>query len=366
MRPRASSTRFGRSLADGANRTPAQTSEHAFLDRLCARLRATESTGTSGPGESAGGHPSRISVGPGDDAAVVLPGIEPLALTTDAIVEGIHFRQGWLSPEEIGARAIAVSLSDLAAMGATPRWTLVAAIVPPGVTTAELDRILDGCAAASAESGAAMIGGNLSRGDALSLTVTAVGALEGPALERRGARPGDRLVVTGTLGGAAAAVDVWLDGGEPSVALRQRFARPQARLAAGRALARAGAHAAIDLSDGLLADLGHLCAASGVGAVVERERLPRLAAVAVRDGAGSDFAANGGEDYELLAALPPEIDDAALGELAAACGVELAVVGHCTAPVGGIRLVGPDGREHGPSRSGFDHFAPGPGRSRLR
>ena len=88
--------------------------------------------------------------------------------------------------------------------------------------------------------------------------------------------------------------------------------------------------------------------------------------VAVRDGAGSDFAANGGEDYELLAALPPEIDDAALGELAAACGVELAVVGHCTAPAGGIRLVGPDGREHGPSRSGFDHFAPGPGRRRLR
>ncbi|MFM7141345.1 MAG: thiamine-phosphate kinase, partial [Alphaproteobacteria bacterium] len=153
-------------------------------------------------------------------------------------------------------------------------------------------------------------------------------------------------------------------------ALRERFARPVARLAAGRALAAAGARAAIDVSDGLLADLGHLCRASGVGAVVERELLPRLAPVAIRDGSGSDFAATGGEDYELLAALPRDFDDRAIAELASACGVELTVIGRCTEHGAGIRLVGADGDDHAPARGGFDHFAPGdaapPGARRRR
>jgi thiamine-monophosphate kinase len=322
--------------------------EHAFLDSLCERLRGRAALTAPAAG---------VLVGPGDDAAVVGPGSAPLAITTDALVEGVHFRTGWLAPEELGARAIAVNLSDLAAMGASPRWTLVAAIVPPDLSTAELDRILDACAAASEDAGAAMIGGNLSRGDALSLTVTAVGALEGRALERRGARAGDRLVVTGTLGAAAAAVDVWLDGGEPPPALRERFARPVARLAAGRALARAGARAAIDVSDGLLADLGHLCRASGVGAVVERARLPRLAQVAIRDGAGSEFAAAGGEDYELLAALPADFDERAIADLADACEVELTIVGRCTEAAGGVHLLGEDGCDVAPRLGGFDHFA---------
>lgn len=334
-------------MADG-RATLAASGEHAFLDRLCERLRDG--------GADRGGH-GGILVGPGDDAAIVEPGGRPLAVTTDALVEGVHFRPGWLSPAELGARAIAVNLSDLAAMGATPRWTLVAAIAPPERSASELDRILNACAAASAAAGAAMIGGNLSRGDALSLTVTAIGAVEGSVLERRGARPGDLLVVTGTLGAAAAAVDVWLDGGEPAPALRERFARPVARLAAGRALAAAGARAAIDVSDGLLADLGHLCRASGVGAVVERELLPRIAPVAIRDGSGCDFAATGGEDYELLAVLPREFDDRAIADLADACQVELTVVGRCTEAAGGIRLVGEDGRDHAPAHGGFDHFA---------
>ncbi len=324
--------------------------EHAFLDALCERL--AERRRSSGAG-------SGLLVGPGDDAAVVETGGRPLAITTDALVERVHFRPGWLAPAELGVRAIAVALSDLAATGATPRWTLVSAIVPPDRPTSELDRILEACAAASEESGAAMIGGNLSRGDALSLTVTAIGEMEGPTLERRGARPGDRLVVTGTLGAAAAAVDVWLDGGEPPPALRERFARPVARLAAGRALAAAGATAAIDVSDGLLADLGHLCRASGVGAEVERARLPRLVQVAIRDASGSDFAATGGEDYELLAALPPGIDDDAITALARACDVELTVIGRCTAPGTGIRLLGEDGRDRATARRGFDHFADG-------
>lgn len=343
-------------MAEARGRLSAR-GEHAVLDALCERLREERHASGSGRG---------LLVGPGDDTAVVEPGGRPLAITTDALVEGVHFRPGWLSPRELGARAIAVALSDLAAMGATPRWTLVSAIVPPDRSTSELDRILDSCAAASAESGAAMIGGNLSRGDALSLTVTAIGEMEGPTLERRGARAGDRLVVTGTLGAAAAAVDVWLDGGEPPPALRERFARPVARLAAGRALAAAGAHAAIDVSDGLLADLGHLCRASGVGAEVEWARLPRLAPVAIRDESGSDFAATGGEDYELLAALTPGIDDDAIADLARASGVELTVVGRCTESGTGVRLLGADGRDHAPTHRGFDHFATGSGRAGRR
>jgi len=286
--------------------TLARRGEHAFLDRLCDRLRAADREAGSARG---------IVVGPGDDAAVVEPGRRPLAVTTDALVEGVHFRPGWLRPEELGARAIAVNLSDLAAMGASPRWTLVAAIVPPDFSTSDLDRILDACATASEEAGAAMIGGNLSRGDALSLTVTAVGAVEERALERRGARPGDRLVVTGTLGAAAAAVDVWLDGGEPPPALRERFARPVARLAAGRALAAAGARAAIDVSDGLLADLGHVARASGVDIDVDPDAFEvaePLTAVASAYGTQPlRWVLAGGDDHALAATFP---DDAVLPE----------------------------------------------------
>jgi thiamine-monophosphate kinase len=321
-----------------------EVGEHSFLNRLCARLRSRADASRG------------VLIGPGDDCALLATSEHPLAATVDALVEGVHFRAGWLSFEELGARAATISLSDLAAMGATPAYVLIAVSSPVDLLVEELDRLLEGFVARSEAEGARVAGGNLSRGPALTLTVTALGWVEGACLTRKGARPGDRLVVTGNLGAAGAAVAEWLAGRAPTAALRERFANPSARLAAGRAFAAAGAHAAIDLSDGLLQDLGHLCAASGIGAVVDRERLPRLAEVAALDASGSDFAATGGEDYELLFACPSEID-AELDRLSAALGLDLTVVGRCTEGATGVKLILADGTVREPSSAGgFDHF----------
>ncbi|HYC22639.1 MAG TPA: thiamine-phosphate kinase [Candidatus Bathyarchaeia archaeon] len=317
--------------------------EHSFLNRLCARLRSRT--------EASRG----MLIGPGDDCAILAPPACPIAATVDTMVEGVHFRPGWLSLEELGARAATISLSDLAAMGATPAYLLIAVSSPAEMPIADLDRVLDGFAARSAADGAQVAGGNLSRAPLLTLTVTALGWVEGPCLARKGALPGDHLVVTGNLGAAAAAVAEWLAGREPAPALRERFANPSARIAAGRTLAAAGAHAAIDVSDGLLQDLGHLCAASGVGAAVDRERLPRLPEVAALDASGADFAASGGEDYELVFACPPAIDHE-LERFSAALGLELTVIGRCTEAQAGVRLLAADGTVREPATRGFDHF----------
>lgn len=326
--------------------------EHPFLAVLCDRLRARGGELDRIRKQQGLG---RILVGPGDDCAVVEPGTRPLALTTDAVVEGVHFRAGWLSPPEVGERAVAVNLSDLAAMGATPSLLLVAVAAPAETPARTLDDVLSGCARAGEAAGAAMVGGNLTRGDALAVTVTAIGAVTGPCLTRAGAEPGDLLVVTGSLGGAAAAVASWVRGETPAPELRERFAVPVARLAAGRALAVAGAHAAIDVSDGLLADLEHLCTASGVGASVARDELPRLPAVAELDASGADFAATGGEDYELLFACPPELGER-LDALGHEAGVALTTIGRCTRPEDGVVLRDATGAVHRPAAAGFDHF----------
>ena len=330
-------------MTDGP--TLREIGEHPFLGRLCARIRARR-----------GAAASRLLVPPGDDCAVVAPSGTPLALTTDALVEDVHFRRGWLDWPQLGRRAIAVNLSDLAAMGALPAWTLVAIAAPADFPAHALDEILDACADASESAGATLAGGNLTTAPVLSITVTAGGDFPGACLTRGGAKAGDPLVVTGTLGGAAAAVAAWLAGGAPDAAAAERFAAPVARVAAGRALAEAGAHAAIDVSDGLLADLGHLCAASGVGAVVERARLPRLPEVARLDAAGHDFAACGGEDYELLFACPDAVV-ARLDALATASATPLTVVGRCVDASRGVVLCDESGAPHAVRTRGFDHFA---------
>jgi thiamine-monophosphate kinase len=328
------------------DRSVADLGEHAFLDALCRRLRERRKRE---PSERS------VLVEPGDDCAVVAASPHPQAFTTDTLVEGVHFRSTWLSPRALGRRATIVNLSDLAAMAATPTAILMALTVPAQTSVASLDEMLDGCADACAEAGAALVGGNLAGGDLLSLTVTAIGEIRGRALERSGARPGDLLVVTGTLGDAAAAVAAWLAGTEPAPALRERWVAPTARIDVARKLAAAGAHAAIDLSDGLRADLGHLCRASGVGAVVEHARLPRSEDVAALDALGSDHALQGGEDYELLVACPPELEPALL-ELSTACGVPLTVVGRCTEAMD-LVLQHADGRLGPLDAVGYDHFS---------
>jgi thiamine-monophosphate kinase len=237
----------------------------------------------------------------GDDAALLRPKAgDEIALSTDAQIEGTHFRFGRESARTIGRRALAVNLSDLAAMGARPVGALLSLAAPASAKVADLDAVIDGFVAEGARHGCPLVGGNLARADQWVLDVTVVGRCRrGRALRRRGARPGDGLYVTGTLGGAALArLSADARGG--------RLTRvPTPRLEAGQALARLpGVRACLDVSDGLATDLAHLLEAEGVGAELEPDRLP--APAGLRRGCralGLDPLAvqtQEGEDYELL------------------------------------------------------------------
>ncbi len=305
-----------------------------------------------------------VRVGIGDDAAVLrMPPGEELVATVDAVVEGVHFTRRF-TPEEIGWKALAVNLSDLAAMGARPLWALVALATPPAADPARLARIGRGIAACARRHGVSVVGGNVTAARELSLTVTVLGAVRrGKALLRSGARPGDLLVVSGTLGDAAMGIRPGATAG-----LRARQRRPCPRLALGRG-AVGIARAAVDISDGLLQDLGHLCAASGLGARVEVDRLPLSAAYRAATRGSRDpalGALSGGEDYELLLAVPPSRLEA-LREAAARARTPVTVVGALEARRG-VRVVR-GGHLLQPPRTGHDHLRPGhvlgPGRSRA-
>lgn len=264
----------------------------------------------------------------GDDTAPVPSGTGTLVVSTDASVEGVHFRRAWLNSTEIGWRAAASALSDLAAAAATPAGITVAIVAPPTLAPHELVALMRGAGEAALASGCQVLGGDLSSGQELAITVTVFGHAE-RSVGRSGARPGDGLFVTGALGGARAALLDWLDGVVPSAAARLAFAHPRARVRAGKWLAAQGATAMLDLSDGMAGDAGHLAAASGVALQITLESLPihpSVHRVAERKGEQfAPFAAVGGEDYELLVALPPEF--AALRECEPACGVPLTRIG---------------------------------------
>jgi thiamine-monophosphate kinase len=239
------------------------------------------------------------ATGIGDDAAIVsVPPGEQLVVSTDASVEGIHFRRDWLRPDEIGARATAAALSDLAAMGARPLGIVLALAVPES-WLAELSSLARGVGAMAERAGCPVVGGNVTRARDLSLTVTVLGSTAAP-LRRSGARVGDVVFVTGRLGGPGMALEAMLDGREPVAAHRARFAAPIPRLDEGRWLVEQGAHAGVDISDGLLADAAHLARASGVRVAIDLPAIPCI------EGASSDGAATSGEEYELLVAMPAD------------------------------------------------------------
>ncbi len=256
----------------------------------------------------------------GEDCALVTIGSERLAISTDVTIEGTHFRKGWLAPEEVGWRATAAALSDLAAVAAEPRGVMASLGVSPEWPEELVSEVMHGVGQAAAAVDAQLWGGDLVRSERLVLDVVVVGRAEAPVL-RSGAAPGEGLWVTGALGGPAAALAAWLAGGEPEQTARERFAHPRPRIAEALWLRDEGATAMIDLSDGLIGDAGHLAAASGVRCVIEDERVP------VHPAASPRGALVGGEEYELLAALPRETDN----ELAAAFedtfGIRLTRVG---------------------------------------
>jgi thiamine-monophosphate kinase len=292
-----------------------------------------------------------IVVGPGDDAAVLRPPPgEDLVATVDAVVAGVHFDDR-SAPADVGWKALAVNLSDLAAMGARPLAALVALGLPREIGTATLRGLARGLGACARRHRIAVVGGNVTRAPSLSVTVTALGAVpEGRAVLRAGARAGDLVAVTGTLGDAALGL---VPGAKAALARRQR--RPTPRVAAGLALA-GHVRAAIDVSDGLVQDLGHLCAASGVGARIGAADLPlspayRRAARRLADPLGPALA--GGEDYELVVAIPPAL----LAAARAAAGrarTPLTVIGRFVRGEG-VRVVGPRG-ERIPPPPGHDHL----------
>jgi len=312
---------------------------------------------------------TRVALGSGDDAAVTVPG-GATATSVDALIDGVHFRREWASLAQVGHKALAVALSDLAAMGAGPGEAYVVLGVPEGLDEDGCLELLDGMAPLAARTGTTLAGGDVTRSPVLSLAMTVVGHAPSPddLVTRAGARPGDALVVTGELGGAAAGLLLLGQGPDWSLndsglysndqaALRARQLEPSPRLEEGRALAKAGATAMIDLSDGLGGDAGHVAKAGGVALRVDAAALPlqdgvaEAAAVAARD--PLELAAAGGEDYELLAALPAERLDAAtaaveatgtrltrIGEVLAGEGVEIRLPGGGTLRATGFDQLG--------------------------
>lgn len=290
--------------------------------------------------------------GLGDDCAELELGAGVPLISTDSSVEDVHFRRAWLTPEEIGWRAATAALSDLAAMGATAAGLVAAVTVPSGEPESTLTAIMRGVGDAATAAGAPVLGGDLSRGPSLALTITVVGTSPRP-VRRSGAGPGDQLWVTGRLGGPRAALEAWQAGQAPSAEARARFAAPEARFAAGRALAALGATAMIDLSDGLAADAAHLAAASGVTLEVDLASLPLHPAVPGTPDAAVQFAAGSGEEYELLCTLPAACDAAAVAAAVAGTGTVATRIGavregppHVALRLGGTTLAIP----------GFDHF----------
>jgi thiamine-monophosphate kinase len=295
-----------------------------------------------------------VRLGVGDDAAVVAPGSGELVLTTDTLVEGSHFSRATSSARDLGYKAIVVNVSDVAAMAASPRYALCALTLSADVDAAWVMELFGGMREAADEYALWLVGGNLSRGSEVTVGVTVVGEVApGRAVTRTGARAGDRVVVTGALGGSAAGRRLLTLRTAPDPEQRAaivRHARPSARVGEAAVLARHGATAMMDISDGLSLDLSRLCESSGVGARVD------VASVPVDAGATLEEALGGGEDYELLVTLPDEAAVvAARAEIREGFGVALTEIGVVTES--GLIGVGADGVGRALEPRGWDHFA---------
>ncbi|APR82920.1 Thiamine-monophosphate kinase [Minicystis rosea] len=295
----------------------------------------------------------RVLLGIGDDAAVIAPSPDALVWTVDAAVEGVHFRRDLLSLADIGYRATMAAASDLAAMGATPLGLLAALVLPPWLSDEDLVALAEGQREAASALGTAVIGGNLARGGELSITTTALGAASRP-LTRAGARPGDAVWMAGPVGLAAAGLAMLLRGGESSSAAAitaiEAWRRPRARIVQGL-VAAPRAHAAIDVSDGLAQDLGHVATASGVRIIVGAQTIvePALREAAADLGRDAlDLALHGGEDYALVITLPE--GDALEGF------VRIGEVVTASAGEAGVSLRREDGTVAALDGRGFDHF----------
>jgi len=313
-----------------------------------------------------------VVVGLGDDAAVVEHGTGQTVLTTDLLVEGVHFDLGSISARDLGWKSIVVNVSDIAAMAASPRYALVSIGLTPQVEASWVMELYGGMRSACEEYALTLVGGDTNRSPAVVLSVAVTGEVApGRAVRRSTAQPGDVIVVTGELGAAAGGLA--LSRAHPSRAaaalsepwareLIDALARPTARVGEAQTLAQAGVTAMMDLSDGLAKDLSRLCAESGVGARIELSDIP--VSEALRRGATTlgvdplELAIGGGEDYELLATLDITDLERARTELAERFGVALTDVG-VIIEGGGQIAVDAQGRAAPLDPKGWDHFAHG-------
>ena len=333
------------------------TSEFALIELMA---RAFEAGGNATPrSQERLGY--RLRQGIGDDAAVWDGPAGPMVAATDTMVEGVHFRLDTTTWDNLGWKAMAVNLSDIAAMGCEPLYALVTVGLRGDIPVAGLESMCSGMAEAGREYGCAVVGGDTVSSPVLFATVAVTGAppdgVESPLLSRSAAVPGDVIAVTGSLGCSAGGLRMRQEGlrlpADVSAHLSAAHDRPVPRVREGVALARAGVRAAIDVSDGLVDDLGKLCRASGVGAVLQAGRVPIDGSLhaAYPDGA-VEMALSGGEDYELLFTAPEDVALRAQREI----DTPITVIGEVVDSPGGVRVLDESGRPMELRSAGWDHF----------
>ena len=302
-----------------------------------------------------------LTIGIGDDAAA-WQGDDSIQLATiDALIEGVHFNLDTASWEEAGWKALAVNLSDIAAMGGLPRYALVSLALPDNSEVEDVTALYRGIIELAQQSEVAIAGGNISSAPQLSIHIAVLGTAgkDRQVLTRSAARPREKVAVTGYLGAAAAGLDMLNRGlqfeTETAISLRRAFLKPYPRIAEGRLLAEQGVKAAIDISDGLLADLSHVCKASGVSARIEIDRIPVAPPVKSHFGERAlELALAGGEDYELLFTGSQKTID----RVSTAVSCQITVIGEITASKAGeVVLVDSQGNPVELAGKGWDHFA---------
>ena len=299
--------------------------------------------------------------GIGDDCAVWRPESLPVLGKVDCQVQNVHFQLDIIGWADLGWKALAVNLSDIAAMGGAPRYALVSLGLPLTSAVEDVQALYRGLLELASQTGTAVVGGNVSGSGVVFIDVNVIGVTGNPAgryLTRATARPGDDIAVTGWLGSAAAGLRILkqklaLPQASAGV-LKEAFARPHPRLKEGRLLVEKGVFCAMDISDGLVADLGHICRASGVSASLNAEKLPILPEVRQAFGdAALEMALSGGEDYQLLFTGPPSV----IADVIRASDYPVNIIGQIkSGPAGQVRVSDQSGRDYTPVQTGWDHF----------
>jgi len=304
----------------------------------------------------------QLIVGIGDDAAAWQGDNSIQLATVDSLIQDIHFSLGTVSWEDLGWKAMAVNLSDIAAMGGSPRYALVSLALPDHTEVSEVTALYEGMIGLARQFGVAIVGGDVSKASLVAINVTILGSAgrgDNHILTRSAAVPGEQVAVTGYLGAATAGLEMLTDqlqlDSEATASLRKGFLRPYPRLAEGQLLLELGVKTAIDISDGLISDLNHICEASHVSARIEVDRVPILPEVKTNFGDRAlELALSGGEDYELLFTGSTEVIDKV--RRLASCPVT--VIGEIVADKGsGVILVDSQGNPFHLNKAGWNHFA---------